>query len=228
MAGRGQLEGGRASRWRSMSRRLGARGGTALGDYLEAVCVEALEDASGALERLSSGRITLIEQRAAAGAADAATLGARVAGPAAVRAQLATVLTAASLPEALHRRGSLAHGQSLITREGEWVGRDWLRVSRGPDQRAGVLAREHRLKAAPHGTECQQRAVSAENALATARRLSAEAAREVLRPAARRSSAADAAGAARPARRAEGASARAAPGSAETEELSRERAAAEH
>ena len=43
--------------------------------------------------------------------------------------------------------GSLAAGQSIITRSGEWVGRDWLRVSRGPDHHAGVIEREHRLKA---------------------------------------------------------------------------------
>jgi chromosome segregation protein len=206
---------------------------TALGDYLEAVCVEVLEAASGSLERLSSGRITLIEQREAAGEADAATLAARVAGPAAVRAQLATVLTAASLPEALRRRGSLAHGQSLITREGEWVGRDWLRVSRGPDQRTGVLAREHRLKALRLAAqECEQRAVRAESALATARAAleAAEAAREVLQgqllEAQQRH--ADAAGAAQAGRaRAEGASARSTQLRQETEELSRERAATE-
>ena len=43
-------------------------------------------------------------------------------------------------------RASLAAGQSVITRGGEWVGRDWLRVSRGADHHAGVIEREHRLK----------------------------------------------------------------------------------
>ncbi len=37
---------------------------TALGDYLEAVCVERLEDVETALGRLSAGRITLVEQGA--------------------------------------------------------------------------------------------------------------------------------------------------------------------
>ena len=120
---------------------------TALGDYLEAVCVEELDTACGALDALASGRITLIESAGAAPAAEAATLASRVQGPAAVLAQLRGVLTAASLKEALRNRAALAPGQSFITRDGEWVGRDWLRVSRGADQRAGVLGREHRLKA---------------------------------------------------------------------------------
>ena len=42
-------------------------------------------------------------------------------------------------------RGCL-RGGSYITPAGEWVGREWLRVSRGTDQRAGVLEREQRLK----------------------------------------------------------------------------------
>ncbi|MBV8307661.1 MAG: chromosome segregation protein SMC, partial [Gammaproteobacteria bacterium] len=54
--------------------------------------------------------------------------------------------TAASLLEALRARGQLSAGQSLITPEGEWVGRDWLRISRGADPHAGVLVREQRLK----------------------------------------------------------------------------------
>ncbi len=50
------------------------------------------------------------------------------------------------LSDALLARGSLTPGQSIITRTGEWIGRDWLRISRGPDHHAGVIEREHRLK----------------------------------------------------------------------------------
>src|SRR5690606_14525780 len=75
------------------------------------------------------------------------TLAARVSGPAAVARQLSAVLTADSLAEALARRSSLGPGESIITPAGEWVGPDWLRVSRGVDHHAGVIEREHRLKA---------------------------------------------------------------------------------
>ncbi|HEY5102195.1 MAG TPA: hypothetical protein VII70_05395, partial [Steroidobacteraceae bacterium] len=74
------------------------------------------------------------------------TLASRLSGPQAVLAQLACVLTAASLAEALARRAMLAPGWSIITPRGEWVGRDWLRVTRGADAHAGVIEREHRLK----------------------------------------------------------------------------------
>ena len=131
---------------------------TALGDYLEAVCVEELDELATTLQGFVSGRIAIVESGARGNpqAADesgtapggAATLAARViSGPAAVVRPLAQVLTAESLAEALSRRGTLRAGESLITRSAEWVGRDWLRVSRGEDRHAGVIEREHRLKA---------------------------------------------------------------------------------
>src|SRR4029077_2916004 len=53
---------------------------TVLGDYLEAVCVEELESAAGALEQLNTGRVTLIETADAVSAGEAGTLAARVRG----------------------------------------------------------------------------------------------------------------------------------------------------
>jgi chromosome segregation protein len=123
---------------------------TALGDYLEAVCVEGLDALAGPLESLSKGRVALVEAGNGAAPADTSvgeTLAAKVSGPPAVVAPLVGVFTAETLADALQARGSLTVGQSIITRSGEWVGRDWLRVSRGPDHHAGVIEREYRLKA---------------------------------------------------------------------------------
>jgi chromosome segregation protein len=131
---------------------------TALGDYLEAVCVDDLDGLAQSLTSFSKGRIALVHangegaEGAASGAgtehggSSATHLAAKVKGPAAVTSQLHAVLTAESLADALQMRASLTAGQSVITRGGEWVGRHWLRVSRGADQHAGVIEREHRLK----------------------------------------------------------------------------------
>ncbi|HEY3731650.1 MAG TPA: chromosome segregation protein SMC [Steroidobacteraceae bacterium] len=125
---------------------------TVLGDYLEAVGVPALESLESALGGLEAGSVTFFERTAgsdvpdkAAAAARAGTLAAQVHGPQAVRALLEGVGTAASLAAALRQRTKLATGESLITRDGEWVGRDWLRVNRGGDLHAGVLERKQRL-----------------------------------------------------------------------------------
>ncbi len=118
----------------------------ALGDYLEAVCVPELEAPSRELGKLAAGRVTLLEASVPAAAGTARTLAAHVKGPPAVLARLERILTADSLEQALRTRARLEDGQSYITRAGEWLGRDWLRVSRGPDPRAGILEREQRLK----------------------------------------------------------------------------------
>ncbi|HEX5208380.1 MAG TPA: chromosome segregation protein SMC [Steroidobacteraceae bacterium] len=128
---------------------------TALGDYLEAVCVDRIDELAAPLERLSRGRVALVEGAHAPHAANTAApggpgaqglLAGKVSGPDSVLAQLTGVLAADSLAEALQRRATLAPGESVITRGGEWLGRDWLRVSRGVDHHLGVIEREHRLK----------------------------------------------------------------------------------
>src|SRR5437660_1124474 len=149
---------------------------TALGDYLEAVCVERLEELSGALAGLAAGRLTLVESGERACGAEATTLAAHVKGPPAVIARLAAVSTAESLGKALAARGALVDGRSFITAAGEWVGRDWLRVSRGPDPRAGTLEREHRLRSLRGASaEADQRVAEAEAELAAARERQAQA-----------------------------------------------------
>jgi chromosome segregation protein len=143
---------------------------TALGNYLEAVCVEQLDALSPALASLAAGSVTLVEAHAPAEAGAPDTLANRVRGPAVVLGPLGHVLTAASLAEALRARSKLAAGESLITRDGEWLGRDWLRISRGADPRAGALGREQRLKGLRvAAAAADERVWEAEAALASAR-----------------------------------------------------------
>jgi chromosome segregation protein len=142
---------------------------TALGDYLEAVCVPQLDEVASSIGTLESGRVTLIEQGTAQ-RGRTRTLAAHVTGPAAALARLSGVLTADSLTAALAARSSLAEGQSLMTRTGEWVGRDWLRVSRRSDPREGVIAREQQLtQLRSTVTATEERAQAAEAGLSAAR-----------------------------------------------------------
>ena len=120
---------------------------TALGDYLEALCVDELDAVADVLPSLPVGRISLLQ---AGGHIEAdgntAMLSGVVSGPAAIVRLLSHVRLAETLSDALLARRELADDESVITRSGEWIGRDWLRVNRGGDPHSGVLEREQRVK----------------------------------------------------------------------------------
>ena len=120
---------------------------TVLGDALEAVQVESLDDAAARIAELAGGHVMLVESAVPGAAGDSGSLAGRVRAPAAVLRRLASVGTAGSLADALQRRHTLDADQSLVTPDGVWVGRDWLRVARGRDAHAGVLERENRIRA---------------------------------------------------------------------------------
>ena len=157
---------------------------TALGDYLEAVCVDGLDELSSALDGLTGSNVAIIESALsddAAGSPAAGSLAKHVRGPAAVLALLNQVHVAESLAEALSRRRQLRGDASIVTRSGEWVGRSWLRVNRGSDPHAGVIERDKRLRALRgewQAADVQVRERESEVTALRARLVVAEAARD--------------------------------------------------
>jgi chromosome segregation protein len=120
---------------------------TALGSYLEAVCVEGSETVAEAMDCLEAGQLTITESGSVVrGKAAADSLLARVSGPAVVAELLEGVIAVDSLTGALSRRRSLQPGQSVITRAGIWIGKSWLRVARSEAGHAGVIEREQDLR----------------------------------------------------------------------------------
>lgn len=59
---------------------------------------------------------------------------------------LGQVVPVEDLDEALARRSTLQAGQSLISRDGYWVGRDFLRIRRASEAQSGVLARGQEIQ----------------------------------------------------------------------------------
>jgi len=121
---------------------------TVLGSYLEAVCVESIDDVAGTLHGLTSGTVTFFA--GAQGPAGSGPVGdglrARVQGPAGLDALFEGIIATDSLAEALSVRPQLRAGQSVVTRDGIWIGPDWLRVSRDRDAHEGVIEREQELR----------------------------------------------------------------------------------
>lgn len=120
-----------------------------LGQYLEAVCVEDLDAVSAALDTLAHGHLLLLDVRSAGGEAltHARTmLLEKVRGPDSLTALLDGIYTAQDLNEALAMHLGLGPRESVISKDGVWVGKHWLRVARDPDEHAGVLARETEIR----------------------------------------------------------------------------------
>ena len=123
---------------------------TVLGDVLEAVCLDDPAALLGSLADLEEGTLTLVAAEEgpaadAAGASDPPPLAAHARGPAAALAFLAGVRAADSLEAALAARARLGPGESVVTRDGIWIGPGWIRVARGEEGKAGVLAREREI-----------------------------------------------------------------------------------
>jgi chromosome segregation protein len=121
---------------------------TVLGAYLEAVCVDGLDVVADSLRSFDGGQLAMVSmgELAVATGADGATLDAKVQGTVALRSMLSSVFAADTLAEALSRRRQLRNGESVVTRDGIWLGSDWLRLSRDRDPHSGVIEREETLR----------------------------------------------------------------------------------
>jgi chromosome segregation protein len=129
---------------------------TVLGSYLEAVCVDGLDAIADVLGTFDGGHLAVVSAReipARTPSADAdstprpGSLEAKVQGGAYLHSVLSSVFAAESLADALRMRRGLGSGQSVVTRDGIWLGADWLRLSRDREPHSGVIEREESLRA---------------------------------------------------------------------------------
>ena len=118
---------------------------TVLGADLQAVLVDEL--AAPALEAFQRGSLDLLTAGSAGGrSAPAGSLLEKVSAPVDLHAWLGRVRCVEDLDSALAARSSLAEGDSLISRDGYWVGRHFLRIRRGRDAGDSLLARAAELE----------------------------------------------------------------------------------
>src|ERR1700722_19688048 len=116
---------------------------TVLGSYLEAVCVDGLDSVTDLLESFDGVHLAVVTTGDAASVPrDSASLQSKVQGASVLGSVLSPVYTAETLNEALGRRRRLTAGESVVTRDGIWMGSDWLRVSRDADPHTRVIERE--------------------------------------------------------------------------------------
>jgi chromosome segregation protein len=115
---------------------------TVLGPYLQAVTIQNMDKVAVTLPELAEGGLSLLEARSGRPEhVGADSLLAHVKGPDAVAPILIGIRVAESLGEAIALRSSLGDGESVVTRDGYWIGRHWVRIGRSDDPQVGVIAR---------------------------------------------------------------------------------------
>lgn len=120
-----------------------------LGDYLQAVSVDSIEQLQARLSDSEGVRLSLVDSSPAPASSTSASLTPlldKVSGSNAAGGLLAGIYCADSLSAALSARGQLGTGESIVTSDGLWLGSNWLRVVNQQDETAGVLERQRELE----------------------------------------------------------------------------------
>ncbi|MGB1402495.1 MAG: chromosome segregation protein SMC [Porticoccaceae bacterium] len=119
---------------------------TVLGSYLQAVAVDDIASSVSLLEDFNKGELLLVGNNSAAPVSGSAgkLLSDLVSGDCA-RGLMSNVYAVDTLADALKLQSSLSAIESIVTRDGIWLGYNWLRVARDKDATAGVLQRKQEL-----------------------------------------------------------------------------------
>lgn len=116
-----------------------------LGSALEAVEVQTISAFASTVRGLERGEVMLFEAGESVGT-DRATLWQQVEAPVSIKGLLDNIYIADSLAQAERMRSDLADHESIVTPDGVWMGRHWLRFTRERDAHAGVLQRKQEIE----------------------------------------------------------------------------------
>ena len=131
---------------------------TVLGDYFDAICVDSIDAVTDALNDLSKGQLTFMTaQRPERKQVEATkhefephkilpTILSVIQHCDNLPSWLSSIYIADNLSEALRLKSQLQASESIVTREGCWVGNNWLRVSKSHNTEENFLVREKNLK----------------------------------------------------------------------------------
>jgi chromosome segregation protein len=120
-----------------------------LGDFVQALELDRLDQLEAAGGRLEKGRLAFVS--AAQGEPpvppqEGEWLIGQTRSGALIGDLLRGIRIADDATQAWRLRGELGPGESLITPDGLWLGRNWMRIQGGEAEQGGVLERESQLK----------------------------------------------------------------------------------
>lgn len=121
-----------------------------LGFCLQAICVDQFDEVVTHLEDFKSGNLCVFTPAKSAAANASAKPGRllleKVKSSYQLDSLLAGIYVAETLDDALHLCESLDANESIVTRDGIWLNRSWLKILRQEDPAAGVFQREEELR----------------------------------------------------------------------------------
>lgn len=119
-----------------------------LGSYLQAVCMQDMQDVASLLGDFKQGNLCMMTKAAAAADCDVSkdSLLSKVKSSWPLESVLSNVYIAESQDEAFTKSISLKPNESIITRDGVWLGSSWVRVARDDNPEAGIFQRDVELK----------------------------------------------------------------------------------
>jgi chromosome segregation protein len=122
---------------------------TVLGKKLEAIQLDDFSVLNDALITLPKGEFTLYANKASeapSSTPSSAYLASKIQQPSSLHSLVAHIYIADDLPQALQQQATLKTGESIITRNGSWVGTHWIQFNSEDKLRDGVLARQKEIE----------------------------------------------------------------------------------
>ena len=119
-----------------------------LGSYLEAICVDNTEQLIQSLQLISEQSIILFETETTADSPtrQKSSLMDKVKSPWNLASLLTGIYCAENLEQAKQQSKQLLDYESIITKSGDWIGPNWIKISGNTDSKKGVLQREKDLR----------------------------------------------------------------------------------
>jgi len=141
---------------------------TVMRGYFDAVCVDQVSSFVDHIDQLKAGSLTLVDRQSSASSSShyhkAQTLMSQVQSDWPIQEWLSGVYIADDAASALLLRSQLSAEESVITRDGLWLGVNWMRVSKPRDDESGILSREQELKTLDQQISDKQTAIVAQRA----------------------------------------------------------------
>ena len=122
---------------------------TVLGSYLEAICLDDIDNIVEGLQDLTEQSVILFEtheSKLIETDTKRVPLLSKITTPWELRGLLSGVYCAEDIASARKLCTEIQAYESIITKDGDWVGQDWIKISRSTDSKSGVLQREKELR----------------------------------------------------------------------------------